>query len=67
MFNCIANDALASMCIALGLIPTYITKEHEIDDVYIVYRSDLEGLHFGYSVPAFKLSDYLLAVAPIRR
>ena len=62
MFNCIESDALMDMCKALGLTLGYPLGT---SDVYIVYTGSAESIESGGIVVGYRLSDYLLATAPV--
>ena len=64
MLNCIASNALMDVCRTLGLLTYWIDGTAQAySDICIVG----EGQYGGSmnTVEAFKLSDYLLATAPI--
>lgn len=67
MFNCIESDALMGMCRALGLRTYWINGTRTMpQDVYIVSRGlSEEQIKHGGECNAYRLSDYLLATAPI--
>ena len=64
MFNCIESSALMDMCRALGL-PHHGCSPSITGDVYIVEPGTSHRLDAGYTAACFKLSDYLLATAPV--
>ena len=64
MFNCIESDALMDVCRALGLPIVWYSTNSE-PDIYIVEATWIEIYKEGGSMQAFKLSDYLLAMAPV--
>ena len=66
MFNCIESEALFQVCMALGLCTHYISKDHPMEDIYIVNGgAAMDTLNYGGGTNAYKLSDYLLATAPV--
>jgi len=73
MHNCIESDALMGMCRALSLVERRICSATTImDDIYIVGAGSIDKMERtmpdvpNYNVAqAFKLSDYLLATAPV--
>ena len=66
MFKCIESPALMDMCRALGL---FCNWHHEVnnepEDIYIVEPGAAEQFEFTRNCYGFKLSDYLLATAPV--
>jgi len=70
MFNCIESAALMDLCKALGLWQGWVDKDSVLRDVYIVspgsvdYPEDVM-VDKGIGFFGFKLSDYLLATAPV--
>lgn len=67
MFNCIESDALMDVCRALGFNPYLVCKEsmEDVADVYIAEPGSVAEFELSGSCFAFKLSDYLLATAPV--
>ena len=69
MFNCIESDALMDVCRALGLYQYELRSGSIFTDVAIIFDtrpvSLKELLSDGGPVTAYKLSDYLLATAPV--
>ena len=65
MFNCIESDALMDVCRALGFEPYWIHEEDAPKDIYIVGPGTIYNLELNGNGFAFKLSDYLLATAPV--
>ena len=64
MFNCIESDALMDGCRALGLESYLLNGASETySDICIVAEGN-DSLPFDMA-EAFKLSDYLLATAPV--
>ena len=69
MFNCIESDALMDVCLALRLCQYELRKGDAFTDIAIIYDTapvSLEALlEDGGPVTAYRLSDYLLATAPV--
>lgn len=66
MFNCIGSEALFTVCTAIGLPSIFISHGSPMEDVYIVNGGDaLDTMNYEGMVAAYKLSDYLLATAPV--
>ena len=73
MNNCIESDALMEVCRAIGFGPYMICSALTImDDIYIVSSGSIDKMEIPVSgvsnyttVEAFKLSEYLLATAPV--
>ena len=66
MFNFIESDALMDVCRALGLCEEYLRSEPARRDVFIVRQGLSERqIELGGDCLAFRLSDYLLATAPV--
>jgi len=62
MFNCIESSALMNVCRALELPLGWYDNTVDNGDVCIV---DDGQANYSHPVPAFRLSDYLLATAPV--
>ena len=66
MFNYIENDALFMVCQALGLPNIWVYKEcTNVADVWIVSSGARYALDSGGGTTGYRLSDYLLATAPV--
>ena len=65
MFNCIESDALMDVCLALGIESYWIHEDDAPKDIYIVGPGTIYSLELNRDGFAFKLSDYLLATAPV--
>ena len=68
MFNCIESDVLFGLCEGMQLREWLIldlrTNDHPTD-VYVMVEGSAESMESGRTIRAYRLSDYLLATAPV--
>lgn len=68
MFNCIESDALFGLCEGMQLREQWIIDLRAVShpiDVYILKAGATDRMGAGISECAYRLSDYLLATAPV--
>lgn len=70
MFNCIESNALFGLCEGMGQRAYWIADSARSDsfcpdDVYIVAEGSPQNIKDGIPECAYRLSDYLLATAPV--